>query len=149
MPQNHKRTKLLDDPWLTPYVEIIKRRSAAADACYKRLSQGPGNLAEFACAHEFYGLHRRDDGWVFREWAPNATAIYLVGDFSDWKLLENFKLQRLERRDVWELHLPPDAISHGQYYRLEIIWQGGRGDRPQGYSRSADIIIFRAGLGSA
>lgn len=120
---------LRDDPYLAPYAEAIRRRAAAAEALAARLAQGPGSLAEFACAHEYYGLHRREGGWVFREWAPNAGGIWLVGDFSGWQVRDAFALRRLPGRDVWELRLPSDALRHGQYYRLEMVWPGGRGER--------------------
>ncbi|MBQ4258523.1 MAG: hypothetical protein II713_05940, partial [Clostridia bacterium] len=31
-------------------------------------------------------------GWVFREWAPNATRIYLIGGFNNWKRAEAWAL---------------------------------------------------------
>jgi 1,4-alpha-glucan branching enzyme len=125
----------MDDPYLAPYAEIIRKRSAAAARRASQLASTPGSLAEFACAHEYYGLHRTTDGWVFREWAPNATGIWLVGDFTDWRTADAFKLQRLPGRDVWELQLGSAALSHGQLYRLEVTWNGGCGERLPAYVR--------------
>lgn len=135
MPQSSRRVRLHDDPWLAPYLGIIKRRAEASAACARRLAHGPGALSEFACAHEFYGLHHRSHDWVFREWAPQATDIWLVGDFSDWQIRETFRLKRLPGRDVWEIILPDVAIRHGQHYRLEVVWSGGRGARIPAYAR--------------
>ena len=98
-----KRAHVLDDPYLAPYAEYIHQRAQAAEQAAQRFASHPGSLAEFACAHEYYGLHKQIDQWVFREWAPNATAIWLVGDFSGWKKEEAFQLQRLPGRDVWEI----------------------------------------------
>ena len=126
---------LQDDPYLAPYLDTIRRRSGSAEALAKRLSQGPGSLPEFACAHEYYGLHLRDGFWTFREFAPNATGIWLVGDFSGWEVKDEFALHRLSGRDVWELRLPAKFISHGQHYRLEMVWPGGRGERLPSYAR--------------
>ncbi len=125
----------MDDPWLQPYADIIKRRHALVEKRVQELTAVPGSLAEFACAHEYYGLHRCERGWVFREWAPGATGIWLVGDFSEWKVLDDFRLTRLPGRDVWELFLPPDALRHGEFYRLEMCWNGGRGERIPAYAR--------------
>jgi len=135
MPVSSIRSHLLDDPYLLPYAESIRRRSELADRRAALLSQTPGSLAEFACAHEYYGLHKVSDGWVFREWAPNATAIWLVGDFSGWQVSDAYRLQRLAGRDVWELHLGPGMLCHGQCYRLEVTWNGGRGERIPAYAR--------------
>jgi len=128
-------SRLQDDPYLAPYLDTVRRRAGLADARAKQLAQGPGSLAEFACAHEYYGLHKRDNGWIFREWAPHATGIWLVGDFSNWEVCETFALKRLPNRDVWELSLPQNALRHGQFYRLEMAWAGGRGERMPAYVR--------------
>ena len=79
-----KRTTchLLDDPCLAPYAEAVRGRAAHADRTARRLAGSIRNLADWASAHEYYGLHRTADGWTFREWAPNASAIWLKGDFS-------------------------------------------------------------------
>lgn len=135
MPATAIRSRLLDDPYLGPYEEIIRRRAQAAERRATELAQGPGTLAEFACAHEYYGLHRTPDGWVFREWAPNASSVWLVGDFSGWQVRDGFRLQRVQGRDVWEIRLPADALAHGQCYRLEMAWNGGRGERIPAYAR--------------
>ena len=129
------RARLLDDPYLAPYAEIIRRRAGKAAQRAAALASVPGSLAEFACAHENYRLHRADDGWVFREWAPHATSMWLVGDFSDWQMRDAFRLNRLPGRDVWELRLPADRLRHGQCYRLEMVWEGGRGERIPAYAR--------------
>ncbi|HRR33251.1 MAG TPA: alpha amylase C-terminal domain-containing protein [Kiritimatiellia bacterium] len=129
------RARLLDDPYLAPYAEIIRRRAEKAARRAAELAAAPGTLAEFACAHEYYGLHRVADGWIFREWAPHATSIWLVGDFSDWQVRDEFRLYRLPGRDVWELRLSADRLCHGQCYRLEMAWEGGRGERIPAYAR--------------
>ncbi|MCL1921305.1 MAG: alpha-amylase family glycosyl hydrolase [Kiritimatiellaeota bacterium] len=129
------RAHLLDDPYLEPYRETIQRRAANVAQLAARLAQGPGSLAEFACAHEYYGLHKKAGGWVFREWAPNATAVWLVGDFSGWMKDDRFLLTHLPERGVWEIELPLDALAHGQHYRLEVAWPGGCGERIPAYAR--------------
>ena len=129
------RSCLLDDPYLAPYAEVIRKRAALAEGRAATLAKGPGSLSEFACAHEYYGLHRTSSGWVFREWAPNATAMWLVGDFSGWQVTDTYRLHRLPGRDVWELQLPAEAMQHGQFYRLELTWNGGRGERIPAYAR--------------
>ncbi len=148
MPAVATRTRLMDDPYLAPYAEIMRRRSAAAERRAEALSRVPGSLSEFACAHEYYGLHKTGAGWVFREWAPNAAALWLVGDFSGWRISDDYRLTRLEGRDVWELSLGPGALRHGQCYRLEVAWNGGRGERIPAYVRrvvqDASTLMFSA-----
>lgn len=132
------RTRLLDDPWLAPYADVIKQRSQRAKDIAKRLTGGdpePQALANFASAHEYYGLHRMKTEWVFREWAPNATQIWLVGDFSNWEIRPEFQAVRIPGRDIFEWRGSLDKLCHGQFYRLEVLWNGGRGERIPAYAR--------------
>ena len=70
------------DPYLKPYEPIMQRRLRRIKDAEHRLTQGKINLSDFASGHEYFGLLRRENGGVFREWAPNATAIYIIGDMT-------------------------------------------------------------------
>ena len=91
--------------------------------------QGKRSLSDFANGYKYYGLHKVSRGWVFREWAPNATAIYLVGDFNDWKETDKFKATRIEGTGDWELKLPAKTLKHGDLYKMHVYWEGGYGER--------------------
>jgi 1,4-alpha-glucan branching enzyme len=136
-----------NDPWLRPFQGVIERRIRRAVEKEKELTTGLSGLSELASGHLYFGLHRKDDHWVFREWAPNATAIYLTGDLSGWKEQEQYSLHKLNG-GVWEIDLPGDALKHGDLYRLSIHWQGGQGDRiPVWTSRvvqDKNTLIFNA-----
>ena len=117
------------DPWLSPFDKSIKARHDYAVLREKRLTQSSGNLKDFAQGHSWYGLHKTADGWVFREWAPNATGITLVGDFSEWNELPHYRLERINEHGDWEIKLPENALHHGQYYKMLVRWNGGEGLR--------------------
>ena len=123
-----------NDAWLAPYGKAIEGRHDHAVLRERQLA-GDGTLAGFAQGHQYYGLHRTQDGWVFREWAPNAVDIYLIGDFSDWQEREMFHLQRLNANGDWELVVPLHMISHGQHYKMRVKWNGGQGDRIPAWCR--------------
>ncbi len=132
------RAHLLDDPWLAPFADAIISRAQRAEDTIARLTGGARDakaLTQFASAHEYYGLHRDERGWTFREWAPHASQIWLVGDFSNWERVPEYMAVRIPGRDVFEWRGKPDAIRHGQFYRLEICWDGGRGERIPAYVR--------------
>jgi 1,4-alpha-glucan branching enzyme len=93
------------------------------------------SLVDFASGHEYFGLHLRGRQWVLREWAPNATRIFLIGDATGWKEKKPFALTRKNTEGVWELRLPQNALRHGDYYRLKIHWRGGMGDRIPAWAR--------------
>lgn len=115
------------DPWLKPYKEAIKGRYQYAYETEKELI-GSGTLSDFACGHLYFGLHKTEDGWCFREWAPNATAIFLIGDFNQWKKRSDYALTKTGN-GVWEIKLPEDALQHQQLYKMLVEWEGGSGER--------------------
>ncbi|MCF8095577.1 MAG: alpha amylase C-terminal domain-containing protein [Desulfobacteraceae bacterium] len=135
------------DPYLKPYERIIADRAAKIEATEHRLTQGSMTLPEFASGHEYFGLHFRDNQWIFREWAPNAEAIYLIGDMTQWSEDERFALVR-NNDGIWETQLPAGRLAHGTLYRLRIYWPGGSGDRIPAYARRVvqdpDTLIFNA-----
>jgi 1,4-alpha-glucan branching enzyme len=146
---NRKVSILLEkDPYLRPYQEIICRRLSRVAATENRLTRGKMTLADFASGHEYFGLHFRDHQWILREWAPNATGIYLIGDLSGWQAKEELALKPLPHSGVWEIRLPAGAISHGDLYRLRVQWHGGAGDRIPAYARRVvqdpQTLIFSA-----
>jgi len=116
-------------------MDIIRRRSDAARRAEERLVAGAGSLAEFALGHEHFGLHFRDGGWVFTEWAPGADAVYLIGDISEWREREEFRLQRINEGGQWRITLGGDVLRHGSLYRLRIHRDGARYDRIPAYAR--------------
>ena len=122
-----------NDPWLEPYAAAIDGRHEDVLRKEAELTTHCNSLKDFANAHQYFGLHRVGDWWVFREWAPNATEIYLVGDFSDWKELPEFKLNPA-KNGVWELHVPFDRIRHGDLYKMSVHWPGGEGLRIPAYA---------------
>ncbi|MDR2149180.1 MAG: 1,4-alpha-glucan-branching enzyme, partial [Tannerella sp.] len=118
-----------DDPWLEPYAEAIEGRYLAVIEKEKDLTGGGRqSLSDFASGYLYFGLHKVENGWIFREWAPNATAIYLIGTFNDWKKDENFRLHPVEN-GIWELQLAENQIHHENLYKLLVEWQGGYGER--------------------
>ncbi|MDE5685135.1 MAG: alpha amylase C-terminal domain-containing protein [Paramuribaculum sp.] len=124
-----------NDPWLEPYADAIVGRHEDVRRKLKELAGTKGQLSEFANAHNYFGLHRQADGsWVFREWAPNATSITLIGDFSDWHCMARYELYRLPGSGVWEVKLPATAIHHGDHYKMVVKWPGGEGERIPAYA---------------
>ena len=126
------------DPYLHPFEPVIRSRLQLARATEKRLTLGKTSLADFASGHEFFGLHRLPGGnWIIREWAPNATAISLIGDFNGWKATAAFAFNRVSSSGVWELPLPANALKHGDLFKLLVAWQGGWAERIPSYVRRA------------
>lgn len=115
------------DPWLSPFHADLQERLGHTIAYAHKLF-GAGSIEEFANGHQHFGLHKTDTGWVLREWAPNATKIYLLGDFSNWETSEDFAFQQTADGE-WEITLPADALNHGDHYKLRVYWKDGDGYR--------------------
>lgn len=91
------------NPQLQPFAGDIELRMHNYRSTKERLLPQGGTLNEFANAHDYFGIHHVEGGWVYREWAPNAYQLYLTGDFNNWNQLE-YPMKRLEN-GVWELFL--------------------------------------------
>lgn len=128
--EKDQRLKIVkNDPWLAPYNDAIQGRHDHVLSKLRELTGDGKHLADFADGHLYFGLHRENDRWVFREWAPNATAIYLIGDFNHWEVREDYRLHRIGNNGNWEIELPLDALKHLDLYKMMVYWDGGSGER--------------------
>ncbi|MFW6327988.1 MAG: 1,4-alpha-glucan-branching enzyme, partial [Bacteroidota bacterium] len=119
---------VLQDPWLEPFAGVIANRMKKSVDKLSELTSGTRILKDFATGHLYFGIHRKEDRWVIREWAPNATAIYLIGDFSGWQESKEFSFIKLPGGN-WELDVSYDVLKHEDLYKLSIHWPGGKGER--------------------
>ena len=122
------------DPYLVPFADAIYGRYEHFNKMEKKLTGDNQSLSDFATGYLYFGLHRQTDGWVFREWAPNATAIFLIGDFNNWQRHPDYQLKKM-LNGIWEVHLPDYAMAHTQLYKLLIEWEGGSGERIPAWAR--------------
>lgn len=142
---------VLRDPALWPYLPTIERRLRRALALSGRLTGrsdsltqplwpsdplGSSGLWEIAQGHRYFGLHRDEatGRWRFREWAPNASEIFLCGPATQWRPHASCRLIRVQDRGVWELELPATSLQHGDHYHLLLRWPGGSGKRIPSYA---------------
>ena len=121
------------DPWLKPFTAVIEKRITRCLSKEKELT-GKGSLSDFAMGHYYYGLHRNNDSWVFREWAPNAKNIFVIGVFTGWKEKQEFMMKRINPQGDWEIILPENALKHGDLFKLSVHWEGGKGERIPSYA---------------
>lgn len=118
-----------NDPWLAPYKDAIEGRYKYVIEKEKSLTNnGEQTLSELASGYLYFGLHKTANGWVCREWAPNATAIYLIGDFNRWQKEDPYRMERGES-GIWEIKLDEDRLRHGDLFKLWVEWDGGSGER--------------------
>jgi 1,4-alpha-glucan branching enzyme len=137
---------VLNDAWLEPYSGIISDRMIIADRKEKELTDGK-TLSEFASGYLYFGLHKTDDGWVIREWAPNATHIFLVGTFNNWQENKSYAFSAIGN-GVWELQLEEQQLKHTDLYALNMHWAINHGKRIPAWARrvvqDAETHMFNA-----
>lgn len=124
---------LFNDKLLKPYQKKIEERALKIKEVEKKLLGKLTDLKKFATGHLYYGLHRDHDCWIFREHAPNATEIHLVGDFSFWGVDDTYKLYPTENGN-WEIKLPLNTLKHLQFFKLLLKWNGGEAYRLPSYA---------------
>ena len=140
---------LRNDPWLEPYAAAIEGRHQDVIRKMEELTADTGgSLKRFANAYNYFGLHRdKKGGWIFREYAPNATRIFVTGTFTGWKDDERYELNRLPD-GAWEGKFPADSMHNGDLFKLHVYWNGGDGERIPAYARRVvqdnDTKIFSA-----
>ena len=117
------------DPWLSPYRRDIDMRMEQYEATRAALTvSGRIPLPEFANGHNFYGFHKKSGQWIYREWAPAASSLHLIGDFNNWNR-DSHPLTP-DGKGNWEICLPgEDALPHGSRVKTRVTSHGISRDR--------------------
>ncbi len=136
------------DELLQPFKNVIDSRTRNIKFRMRSLSDVYGSLSNKINNHLFYGLHVTAEGdWVIREYAPNASKVFMIGDFNSWKRNSAWELHPLGNGD-WELKISKHFLAHGQLYKFYIEWPGGGGERIPSYVRRCvqdpDTKVFSA-----
>lgn len=123
---HNKKTVLDFDEWLHPFKDDILAQQNYLLHARNHILDGksPG---EFALGWHYFGLHKKSDGWIMREWAPNATAIYLVCEKNNWQDSPDYEFEP-KKDGQWQLKLPLKLLNHGDKYKLHIYWNHGHND---------------------
>ena len=123
------------DPLLDQYyAKDIQLRMENYNRKKKELLADGQTLSDIANGYLYFGIHKVRGGWVYREWAPGADAMYLMGDFNGWSRYAN----PMEKKDggVFEIKLKgADALRHGQKIRAVVVHQGQELERIPVYAR--------------
>ena len=111
------------DPDLLPYEGDIALRMENFRRKHEELIAECGSLCDFANGHEYFGFHKTETGWFYREWAPAAEEVYLTGDMVAWRRQE----LRLTPKEggVFEIFLPgTDSLWDGCRVKTLIRHKG-------------------------
>ncbi len=116
---------IVRDPWLESYETEIRFRLARHAAMRRRLLPDGGRLRDFANGHMYYGIHLTPQGWVYREWAPQAKSLHFFGEFNDWNRTSHPMVRKDE--NTWELVMPGvKSLAHGQKVLVQVEGADGK-----------------------
>ena len=111
------------DKNLIPYEHDIDLRMDNYFRKKNEILSSSSSLNDFANAHEYFGFHKTDEGWYYREWAPAADEMYLTGDMVDWRWFD-LKLEK-KNDGVFELFMPGrDFLYDGCLVKTIIKHEG-------------------------
>ena len=99
------------NPELVPYEGDINLRMHLYNETKKRLIGDNGKLIDFANAHDYFGIHHVENGWVYREWAPSAGQLWLTGEFNNWSKTSH-PLKNIGNGN-WEIELKEEELWEG------------------------------------
>lgn len=102
---------VIDDPWLAPYESDIRQRQSFFWQRLEKIKINYGSLLEFSGAHNHLGFNYdlKAKGWWYREWAPAADALSLIGEFNQWNP-DIHPLKKMEN-GIWELFISDEDVT--------------------------------------
>jgi 1,4-alpha-glucan branching enzyme len=126
-PKRDDGTGLIDiDPWLEPHAGALRHRFDHYKRMLGRIESTGGLSGPISQGHHYFGFTRGavsgKSGVWYREWAPAASGVSLIGDFNNWDSAAN-KLER-DQFGVWSVFLPDETyaarLTHGSRIKVHV-----------------------------
>ncbi|KAG7901913.1 hypothetical protein KL905_000847 [Ogataea polymorpha] len=116
------------DPWLEPFAAEIDHRRKLADNWLQVLQKNEGGLLKFADSYQKLGFHVNPDNSIFyKEYAPNAVAACVIGDYNDWQ--HDKDVMTKDNYGFFSVVVPPvggkPAIPHNSRVKILLTLPDG------------------------
>lgn len=120
------------DPWLSPYAEKLRERFDYYLSYRKPIDESGGVLGMISQGHEYFGFnpgtHEGRKGVWYREWAPGALQLRLIGDFNDWNRFTHPMIR--DDFGVWSIFLSDEKyagrLRHNSKIKVHVVAQDGK-----------------------
>ncbi len=131
------------DRLLEPYAPQLQKRVRHYHARKSEINKAEphcgGLLGQISQGHRYFGLNRGQNsgqtGIWYREWAPAAHALSLIGNFNEWDREAN--PMTVDEWGIWHLFLPDseyaDRLTHGSRVKVHVASELGGQDRIPAY----------------
>ena len=138
--QQPDATRLIkSDPLLKPYDSQLRERIAHYQRFKTEIEKTGGVLGEISQGHLYFGFNRGEcddeNGVWYREWAPGAKSLSLIGDFNDWDRDANPMV--VDEWGIWHLFLADvdykDRLTHGSRLKVHVVSENSARDRIPAY----------------
>lgn len=133
---------ITDDPWLAPYESDLNTRLDFYEEKLNSIHSNFKSLSVYANRHQFLGFNynAKLGGWFYREWAPEAQQLSLIGDFNNWDASSHKLLKKEE--GIWEIFIEDikgnRVLTHEQLVKVHVVnKRGEHTDRLPAYIRRA------------
>jgi len=132
------------DAWLEPYAQKLRERYAYYLLVKSQVEETGGLLGPISQGHHFFGLTRGTQdklpGVWYREWAPGAQSLALIGDFNQWNRTAHPLVR--DQWGTWSIFLPDrhyaDKLVHGSRVKVHVVAANGALDRIPAYMRRVE-----------
>ena len=119
-----------EDAWLEPVADQVYHRYQRFIHRKTELEKEYGSLYQMASAYQNMGFHLSNDGktLIYKEWAPAAKALFLIGDFNDWEYFTH-PLKKLDN-GIWEIQLSlADYPGLKHQSKIKVVVQSESGTK--------------------
>ena len=132
------------DPWLEPHAGNLAARQAHYRNALHLFDEVGGLLGQISQGHHFFGLNRGElygkTGVWYREWAPGALQLRVIGDFNNWDRWSHPMTR--DQYGIWSLFFPDDQyaerLTHNSRVKVHVVGEDGSTmDRIPAYIRRA------------
>lgn len=132
-------TLIKTDSLLKPYRAQLRERFAHYQRFKAEIEKTGGILGEISQGHQYFGFNRGENagetGVWYREWAPGAHTLALIGDFNGWDRGAN--PMSIDDWGVWHLFLSDrdyaDRLTHESRVKVHVVSELGGLDRIPAY----------------
>lgn len=117
------------DNWLEPVAKDIWERYQRYIHKKNAIVKDYGSLYDFAGGHHYLGFTLSKDKKIltYREWAPAAKGLFLVGDFNNWEYFTH-PLKKIEN-GIWEIQINLEKTPELHHQSLiKVLVQTDKGN---------------------